>query len=143
MGAGRAFTVASRNGSPTAFLNAASRFADMRAIAMSALGPHRKKLTRAQEDEYVRLARLFMGRFMARHAGYFNASGMRVVSCSGSTITATANGGRKIIFRVAGGRVRDVNVSSIWLASQMRSKFVSVINRNNGSVQALFDYLRG
>lgn len=143
MSAGKAFTVASQSGSPKAFLSAASRHADVRAIALFALGPHRKKLSRAQEGEYLRLAQAFMGRFMARYASRFNAAGMKIVSCSGNTITVSANGGRKIIFRVDGGRVRDVNVSSVWLAGQMRSTFVRVINRNNGDVTALLKYLRG
>jgi hypothetical protein len=138
LNAGRAFTVAAQTGSAGAFLNAANRYADVRAIAISALGPHSKAMTGIQEEEYLMLARLFM----AKHAGRFNAAGMKVVSCSGTTITATANGGRKIIFRVAGGRVRDVNVSSVWLAGQMRAKFVGVIKRNNGNVEALLDYLR-
>jgi hypothetical protein len=142
LSAGRAFTVAAKSGSPGAFLNAASRHADMRAIALFALGPHRKKLSKAQEGEYLNLTRVFMGRFMAKYADRFKADGLKVVSCSGGTITATANGGRKLIFRVDGGRLKDVNVSSVWLASQMRSTFVGVINRNNGNIEALLEYLR-
>jgi ABC-type transporter MlaC component len=143
MGAGRAFTAASRSGSASAFLNAASRYADTRGIAMSALGPHRKKLSKAQEGEYVRLAQNFMGRFMAQYSSRFNASGMKVTNCSGNLVTVAGGGGRKIIFRVGGGRVQDVNVSSVWLAGQMRSTFVGVLNRNNGDIKALLDYLRG
>jgi ABC-type transporter MlaC component len=143
LAAGKAFTAASRSGSPTAFLNAASRFTDVRGIAASALGPHRNKLSKAQAAEYYRLAPAFMGKFMARYASRFNAAGMKVTTCSGSTITATTSSGRKIIFRVSGGRVRDVNVGSIWLAGQMRSTFVGVINRNGGDVGALLKYLKG
>ncbi len=142
LSAGRAFTVAAKSGSPGAFLNAASRHADMRSIALFALGPHRKKLSKSQEGEYLRLAHTFMGRFMAKYADRFRVDGLKVVSCSGGTITATANGGRKLMFRVDGGRLKDVNVSSVWLAGQMRSTFVGVINRNNGSIEALMEYLR-
>jgi ABC-type transporter MlaC component len=143
MGAGKAFTSASRSGSASAFLFAASRYANTRGIALSALGPHRKKLTKAQETEYVRLAQSFMGKFMAKYSNRFNASGMKVTTCSGNLVTATVGGGRKIIFRVGGGRVQDVNVGSIWLAGQMRSTFVGVLNRNNGDINALLSYLRG
>jgi ABC-type transporter MlaC component len=143
LGAGKAFTSAAKSGSASAFLFAASRYTDTRGIAMSALGPHRKKLSKAQEAEYVRLAQGFMGRFMAQYANRFNASGMKITTCKGNLVTATASGGRKIIFRVGGGRVQDVNVSSIWLAGQMRSTFVGVLNRNNGDIKALLTYLRG
>jgi phospholipid transport system substrate-binding protein len=143
MGAGKAFTSASKSGSASAFLSAASRYADTRGIVLSALGPHRKKLTKAQEGEYIRLAQSFMGSFMARYSSRFNAAGMKVTTCKGNLVTVTANGGRKIIFRVGGGRVQDVNVSSVWLAGQMRSTFVGVLNRNNGDISALLNYLRG
>lgn len=143
MGAGRAFTSASKSGTPTAFLTAATRYADTRSIALSALGPHRKKLSKAQEGEYLRLAQTFMGKFMSQYSSKFNTAGMKITTCSGNVVTATASGGRKIIFRVGGGRVQDVNVSSVWLAGQMRSTFVGVLNKHNGDIRALMDYLRG
>jgi ABC-type transporter MlaC component len=143
MGAGRAFTSASKSGTASAFLSAASRYADTRNIVLSALGPHRKKLSKGQEGEYVRLAQNFMGKFMSQYSSRFNTAGMKITTCSGNTVTATAAGGRKIMFRVGGGRVQDVNVSSVWLAGQMRSTFVGVLNRNNGDINALLDYLRG
>jgi ABC-type transporter MlaC component len=142
MGAGKAFTSASRSGSASAFLNAAARYADTRGIALSALGQHRKKLSRAEEAEYIRLAQGFMGEFMARYSNRFNASGMKITTCRGNMVTATTGAGKKIIFRVGGGRVQDVNVSSVWLAGQMRSAISGVLNRNGGDVQALFRYLR-
>jgi hypothetical protein len=143
MGAGKAFASASRSGSASAFLSAASRYADTRSIALSALGPHRKKLSKAQEGEYLRLAQGYMGKFMSQYSSKFNTAGMKITTCSGNIVSATAAGGRKIIFRVGGGRVQDVNVASVWLAGQMRSTFVGVINRNNGDIAALMDYLRG
>ena len=142
LGAARAFTNAARSGSASAFLNAATRFADTRAIALFALGPHRKNLSKSQQAEYVPLAQVFMGRFMAKYASSFNASGMKITACNGNNIVASTPSGRKIIFRVSGGRVQDVNVSSVWLAGQMRSTFVSVINRNGGDIGALLTYLR-
>ena len=55
-------------------------------------------------------------------------------------------GGKRLVFRVSGGkggyRVMDVNASSVWLAGQMRSTFVGVINRNHGDFKALMSYLQ-
>lgn len=147
LNAGQAFAAASRQGSASAFIGAASRYADTRSIALSALGIHRKKLSRADEGEYVRLAQSFMGRFLARYGNNFNVSGLKVTTCSANIVSATSSGGKKIIFRVGKGRggyrVQDVNVSSIWLAGQMRTTFVGVLNRNNGDIRALMKYLRG
>jgi len=144
--AGNAFLAAARSGTPQAFTNAASRYADLRAIAMFALGPHRKSLPKSKEGEYVSLTRKFIGEFMAKYSERFSGTGLKVVSCTGNTVNATTAGGKKLIFRVSGGkggyRVQDVNVSSIWLAGQMRSTFVGVINRNNGNFDALIKYLR-
>ena len=145
LSAGRAFTIASHRGSASAFSSAASNYADMRSIALFALGPHRNKLPPSKEDQFVRDAQAFMGRFMARYASRFNAAGLQITSCSGNIINARA-GGRKLAFRVArrgGGFIlQDVNVSSIWLAGQMRTTFTGVINRNGGDINALWDYLK-
>lgn len=144
--AGNAFLSAARAGSPQAFTSAASRYADLRSIALFALGPHRKLLSKAQEGQYVALAKAYMGRFMAKHASKFAGSGLKVVSCSGNTVNASMDGGKRLMFRVSGGqgsyRVTDVNAASIWLAGQMRSTFVGVINRNHGDINALFTYLQ-
>ena len=146
LSAGKAFTAASRQGSASAFMSAARRFTDLRGIAYFALGPHRKKMPPGKEGEFIRLSQEYMGRFMSRYASRFNAAGMQVVNCSGSIVNAEA-GGRRIAFRVArrggGYRLEEVNISSIWLANQMRSTFTGVINRNGGDIDALFAYLRG
>jgi len=144
--AGNAFLAAARSGTPQAFTSAASRYADLRGIAMFALGSHRKSLPKAKEAEYLALARSFIGSFMAKNSSRFSGTGLKVVSCSGNTVNATTAAGKKLIFRVSGGkggyRVQDVNVSSVWLAGQMRSTFTGVLNRNNGDINALLNYLR-
>ena len=96
------------------------------------------------------LTRGFIGRFMARHAGKFSGNGLKITGCVGSkndlTVNTQLSTGKKIIFRLyktkRGYLVRDVNVSSVWLAQQLRSTFVGVIRRNNGDIAALFKYLR-
>lgn len=146
LSAGNAFLAAARNGSPSAFTSAASRYADLRAITLFALGPHRKSLPKGKEAEYVGLAKAYMGAFMSKHAAKFAGSGLKVTTCSGNTVNATMASGKKLIFRVSGSkghyRVQDVNAASIWLAGQMRTTFVGVINRNNGDINALLKYLR-
>ncbi len=149
-GAGGAFMTAAKSGSAGAFAGAASRYADLHGIAMFALGPHRSNLKKSQEAEYISLTRGFIGRFMAENSSKLAGSGMTVTDCSGSAsamvVSTKLSNGKKIVFKVyktkGGYRVRDVNVSSIWLAQQMRSQFTSVIRRNNGDINALFAYLR-
>ncbi len=149
--AGAAIMGAARARSATAFANAASRYADLRSIAIFALGPHRASLRKSDEAEYVRLTRAFIGRFMLRHARRFGGDGLSITSCTGGNralvVKVKLRGGQNVIFRIqktrAGYRVRDLNVSSVWLAQQLRSTFTGVIRRNNGDIGALMAFLRG
>ena len=148
--AGNAFLSAARRQSASAYSGVASRYTDLRSIAMFALGPHRKLVNKAKEAEYLTLIRGFIGRFMVRHSSRFSGSGMVIKDCAGSTnalmVSTRMSNGKKIIFKLhrskRGFLVRDVNVSSVWLAQQLRSTFVGVIKRNHGDIDALFKYLR-
>lgn len=148
--AGAAMMGAARKRSPAAFSGVASRYTDLHAIAIFALGQHRSSLSKAKEAEYVALTRGFVGRFMAKYADRFDGRGMSVTECTASgkavTVAAKLSGGQKVVFKLnrtrSGYKVRDLNVSSVWLAQQLRSTFVGVIRRNGGDVAALFRYLR-
>jgi len=148
--AGAAIMGAARARSATAFSGVASRYADLRSIAIFALGPYRGSLRRSREAEYVRLTRAFIGRFMLKHARRFTGDGLNIISCTGGrtlTVKVKLRGGQNVIFRIhktrAGYRVQDLNVSSVWLAQQLRSTFTGVIRRNDGDVGALMRFLRG
>lgn len=147
LNAGSAFMAAANAGSPSAFSNAAARYADLRGIALFALGQHRKNLSKSNEAQYISLARGFMGKFMASNASRLRGTGLKVVSCRGNKVNATMASGKALVFRVIktrnGFRVQDVSVSSIWLTGQLRSKFVGIVNRNGGNLEALMVYLRG
>jgi ABC-type transporter MlaC component len=148
--AGNAFLGAARRQSASAFSGVASRYTDISGIAMFALGPHRKLVTRSREAEYVALTRGFIGRFMAKYSDRFAGEGLTIIDCTSSqnalTVNTKLSNGKRIIFKVyktrRGFLVRDVNISSVWLAQQLRSTFVDVIRRNNGNIDALFTYLR-
>jgi len=148
--AGNAFMGAARVHTASAFSGVTARYTDLRGISMFALGPHRRLLGKSQEAEYLSLTRGFIGRFMMKHSRRFSGSGMTIKDCVSSSNTLTVStrmsNGKKIIFKLhrskRGFLVRDVNVSSVWLAQQLRSTFVGVINRNGGDINALFAYLR-
>jgi ABC-type transporter MlaC component len=148
--AGNAFLGAARVHSASAFSGVTSRYTDLRSIAMFALGPHRSLVNKANEAEYLALTRGFIGRFMAKYSHRFSGNGMTIQDCVGSasalTVSTRLTNGKRIVFKLyhtrRGFLVRDVNVSSVWLAQQLRSTFVGVIRRNNGDIDALFVYLR-
>ena len=147
--AGQAFMNASRNGSPSAFSSAAARYADLRGLALFALGNYRQNLPKAREAEFVSRAQTFMGSFMAQYGSHFSGNSIKITSCNdssgGMTIGTKLSTGQTLTWRLrkSGGsyRVQDVSVSSIWLAQTMRNKFTRVIRENNGDVGALISYL--
>ena len=89
---------------------------------------------------YLSQTRAYMGRFMKKHANRIVQTNLKVVSCSGGLIK-TSNGEREISWRVSGGRIRDVGSGGIWLAVQMRSKFVRIIRNGGGDIQAIFNMI--
>lgn len=142
---------AARAQSPAAFSGVAARYTDLRGIALFALGPHRSQLGKGDEGKYVALTKGFIGRFMAKNSSRVAGSGLKITDCKGSgggryVVTAQMSNGKRFVFRVAGRkggfRVQDVNVSSVWLAQQLRSSFTGVIRRNNGDIDALYAYLQ-
>ena len=148
--AGEAYDRAASAGSAAAFASAAARFSDLRSISLFALGRYRKDLPKAREAEYLRLTRQFIGETLKSHGSGFRGTTLEITDCKTSggnvVVSARTSAGSKVIFRLAkrggGYSVQDVNMKGVWLAQQMRSTFVGTINRT-GSIDGLFDYLRG
>lgn len=109
-------------------------------MALYALGPYRKNLPDSRVADYIRQTRAYMGRFIKKHADTIVQTNLQVISCNGDLIKTT-NGQREISWRVSNGRIRDVGSSGIWLVVQMRSKFVSIIRRAGGDIQAIFEMI--
>lgn len=142
-GAGSAFMVAARSGSAAAFSSALARHADISGTAMFALGQYRKELPPARQREYFRNTHAYMARFLLNHATSFRSSRDLIIeSCKGNLVETSLGGRSKMVWRLSGGRIRDVRVSGVWLALQLRSKFTGVIRRNRGDIGALLDFLR-
>jgi len=148
--AGEAYDRAASSGSAAAFASAAARFSDLRSISLFALGRYRKDLPKAREAEYFRLTRQFIGETLKSHGSGFRGGSLEIMECKTSggnvVVSARTGSGTKVIFRLAkrggGYSVQDVNMKGVWLAQQMRSTFVGTISRT-GSIDSLFDYLRG
>ncbi|NNE20992.1 MAG: ABC transporter substrate-binding protein [Rhizobiales bacterium] len=144
--AGNALVKAARTKSPSAFASALRKHADMRSIALFALGKHRKKLPKAQEGTYVKLTSSYVSKTLASFSKKFRASSVETVRCRGKTVEGKLNqlGGRppqKVIFRIKRGKVSDVNVQNVWLAQLLRSNFSSVIKKGGNKMSALFTHL--
>lgn len=145
--AGKAFQMAARSNSASAFSGAAARYTDLRAISLFALGQYRGKLPKSSEAQYLALSRRYMGAFLVEYGSKFSGNGVTIVSCQGNVVNAKFTGGQKIVFRLSksgnGYRVADASLSGFWLAQQMRTKFTRIISKGGGDVGALLRFLRG
>lgn len=145
--AGNAYDRAAASGSPSAFASAADRFSDLRSLSFFALGQYRKELPKSREAEYLSLTRKFIGQTLQKHGSGLRGGDLTVLDCAqsggGLVVTTRSASGKKIVFRLAkaggGYTVKDVNMSGVWLAQQMRSKFTGTISR--GGMDGLFAYL--
>jgi ABC-type transporter MlaC component len=136
---------AAASGSPRAFAAALERHADVSRVAMFALGQYRPALPAARRGEYVQLTRQYLARVLADHAGSFAGAELVLSNCTsdqGFTLVDTRMAGQPILWRIRDNRVVDMNVGGIWLSLQLRSSFVSVIQRGRGDPAVLIDYLR-
>jgi ABC-type transporter MlaC component len=143
--AAASFNQAAASGSTRAFAAALERHADVSRVAMFALGQYRQALPAARHGEYVQLTRRYLGQVLAENAGSFAGAQVVFVNCTsdqGFTLVSTTMAGQPILWRIRGNRVVDMNVSGIWLSLQLRSSFVSVIQRGRGDPAVLIDYLR-
>ena len=141
--AGEAFIDAAGRGNDAAFMSALSRYTDVNAVAIFALGQYRKDLPGARQGEYLKNARKYMARVLLDNSRSFRSSrDLTVEKCNGNLVETSLGGRSRMLWRLSGGRIRDVRVSGVWLGIQLRSKFTEIIRRNDGDVNALLEYLR-
>jgi phospholipid transport system substrate-binding protein len=141
--AGADFMNAARQRSFGAFSSALSRNADVRSASLFALGQYRKELPSARQREYLRNAQSFMAQVLLKNSKPFRSSmDLTIESCKGNLVETSLDGRSTMLWRLSGRRIKDVRVNGIWLTIQLRSKFTDVIRRNDGSVDALLDFLR-
>ncbi len=146
--AGTAFVSAARSRSPSAFAGALRSHTDLRSISLFALGKYRKRLPKANEGQFVNLTSSYVARTLADFSKKFRAESIEVVRCKGSTVVTKLRqlGGRpaqQVLWRIKGGKIRDVNVQNVWLAQLLRTNFTSVIKKGGGNIGVLFSHLGG
>lgn len=151
---GNSVIEAANSGSVDRFRSLLRQNADIASIALFSLGPYRKNLSEASKAEYYRLVERSISSVFAAHTSKLagktlTVSGSR--SAPDSVIVASRleqAGGRaipvlwRVVPRGGGFKIFDVSVDGVWLANTQKTSFTSVLQRNNGSVEALMDHLR-
>jgi phospholipid transport system substrate-binding protein len=151
---GNGVIAAADSGSVDRFRALLRQHADIPSIALFSLGQYRSNLSDAQRAEYYRLVERSISTVFAAHTSKLkgrtlNVSGSR--NHSDSIIVASRldqPGGRsipvlwRVVQRGGGYKIFDVSVDGVWLANTQRTSFTSVLQRNNGRVEALINHLR-
>jgi ABC-type transporter MlaC component len=139
--AAASFTTARSIGTADAFADAVAKHTDITTLALSALGQYRKELKPDRQAEYIAKTKAYVGRFLLRYADRIAQANLVIDSCAGDLVKTSA-GTSKLVWRVRDGKIRDVQASGIWLANQMRTKFVGVIKAGgHEKINALFRFL--
>ena len=146
--AGATFIKAARAQSTAAFSSALTRYVDLGRVSMLALGKHRNKVTGAQRNQIRTLTGRYVARNLVQFSGKFKAQSLKVVRCRGSIVETKLmrlNSGvpQKLLWRVRGGKITDVNVQNIWLAQLLKSNYQSLIRKGGGDVNYLIAKLGG
>jgi phospholipid transport system substrate-binding protein len=141
-GAASALSSAAQRGSASAFGSVLTRYADVGAIAMFALGKYGSKLPAARQSEYVANTQRYISQVLMEKSGPFkNSPNLTIETCDGNLVGTSLNGRSKMQWRLSGARIRDVSVSGVWLAIQLRTTFTDVIRRNRGDISAILEFL--
>ena len=140
--AGNALIDAAKSGSPNAFAGALKQYADMNSIALFALGQYRKQLPAGRTDEFVDLTTSYISRTLNDYRLKFRAQSINVKGCSGQVVDSSlfflgGKGFQPVTWRLKGSKISDVNIQNVWLAQLLKSNFQGILDKNQGSIEAL------
>lgn len=144
---------AANSGSATQFRAILRRHADLRTIAKFALGRYARKLPAKQRAQFHMVVENMITKAFAANSARLRGNNIRIV---GSTVSGNhgvvvstqivGGSGMQIKWRIAnaGGRLRikDINVSGIWLSHRLRQKVANQFKRNKQEFAAAFTTLK-
>ncbi len=134
---------AGRSGSASILQRALERHVDMRRVMRFALGKHRRKLRPEQRRRFHRQARRYVARKLVAMGGAAPGGRVEVVRCRGSIVeTRIVPDGARVLWRVRGGRIVDVNYRGMWMAALLRSHFDRMMRHAGGNVHTFLAQLK-
>ncbi len=146
--AAEALMAASRSGSPSAFASALRSYADMNAITTFALGKNRSLVPAGKRGDLVAATTSYISRTFNDYRLKFRAESITIKGCGSGGLVQTnmyflgGKGNQPVDWRVKGSKVVDVNVQNVWLGQLLRTNFQDILDRNDGSANALLRELK-
>jgi ABC-type transporter MlaC component len=117
----------------------------MKRISLFALGKYRRNLPANETDEFVKLTSRYVANTLADFARKFRATAISVIECRGHKVATRLEFGarpaKRATWRIAGGKVIDVNVQYVWLAQLLRDNFVGILKRAGGDIGVLLSHI--
>jgi phospholipid transport system substrate-binding protein len=132
---------------------------DIVRIAKFTLGKYRRVASSAEMDQFIPLFRKYaVGLYQARLSQYHGGAQFKVTSSEarangqGTIVHSTVSTGDQpqpynlewwVVDIKGQPTIIDVNIEGVWMAQNLRSQFVSVMDQHGGKVSALIDQLKG
>jgi len=140
------FLVAVRDGSRREdFARLFDRYVSMEAIAMFAIGKHRRRLPPNRRENYVGLVRDMLLNTVTRHGKHVHGHAFIVTGSRGNIVSGyiqhQGDHRTDVDMRLVDNRIADIRVEGLWLAFILRQEFGRIIDQGNGEISAIFDYL--
>lgn len=151
---GNSVLAAARARSGSQFRSLLRSNADVPSIAMFALGNYSNQMPRSRQSEYFSLFESYLAGVFVSNAPKLGGNALEVTGTQsrGNSVLVSSQvqfSGRQpmpVIWRLRskGGsyKIIDVSIEGVWLAIQQRTNFVSLLNQNNGDIDALFAFLK-
>lgn len=140
--AGKQLISAARAGSASRFAATLRNYADMRKIALSALGRHRKQLPASKIRDFTKAATILVSRTFNNYRRKFRAESISFVRCRGDRVYTNVyfpgrRGYQPVIWRFSGKRIVDINIQNIWLSQLLRSYLNEQMKKHAGNMNAV------
>jgi ABC-type transporter MlaC component len=128
------------------YAKALDTYFSISSMAMFALGKHRRKLKPKQMQQYLDLFDKMILNAVTKHGKKVRGKAFVVTRTRGGIVQGYVqhNLDRRtgVEFRTRKNRITDVRVQGIWLVITLRQSFDQLIQQGNGSIEAVFNYLR-
>jgi phospholipid transport system substrate-binding protein len=127
-----------------------SRNANVRSVALLALGPYQKQIPSGQREEFFRLVSDYIAAFFVYYLKDFQGTGLEIKSSAQqgrstiveSMISFDGRSDVEVRWRVTSGRISDIKVRGIWLSLQLKKRFTDILRRTKGDFGPLFAELK-
>jgi len=137
------FMRAGRRGSPAAIRKVLNRHVDIRRVMTFALGREIRRMNRAERRHFYRQGTDYAARKLASLARGLRGNSIEIVRCHGNRVESRLlPSGSRVVWKLRGKRIVDVNFRGVWLAFLLRDHFRRMWRQSGQDARAFLARLR-